>query len=790
VQSIFSGALKDFGAAQRDRIRRRRALGASDLLGALEALRGKHRERVVLITDAVATAGETQSVVSKAGELGLDIGRIDVLLSGGLRDDTLAAAMARDLATGRGVVADLQQSAGELARKLTRATVDVRANVEGAAWYFPKSFDGMQPGDARLLYVAYPKAGPKPSKVDVEMTVSGKRQSRSYAVLPAQGPLLERAAASAKIGELSLMLQRGSAGAAERHRIVELSTSYRVLSDLTAMLVLESDADYQRYGLARNSLSDILVVGATGVELVQRTDLVYQPFEVVSPEPLRPGVRRDDKPAIAPQPVPLAEAKKEKKDASSTLTFPPTRNSARERRALNKPSAPEPQSPAQLDIQAAEETQSALEGGEWAEASEADGYGYEFEEDPLARASQGAGRAAQPAPPPPPPAAAPAPEPPPAAAAEDFEMPAPEPQSAPSDAVLRAESATAARQRVGRPGASSPDVAAAEVAIDEASEATVARADAWRTDGPAAHTGKYRDVIELTRSGQLGVAVERGFAWVDSEPGDALALLALGEALEGQGHLGSAARAYGSLIDLFPARSDLRRFAATRLERLGKAGLSLAVDSYDKAREQRPDHLTGYRLQAYALVRLGRYEEALSLLLEAVTKPSRIQRAALASEVLARDISLVAAAYAKAEPKRRAAIAQRIAPITKIASEPSTSFVLSWETDTNDVDLHVVDRDGDHAYYGNRRLRSGGELLEDVTRGYGPELFAIGGKLPAAPYELGVHYYSRGPMGYGMGRVEVIEHDGRGGLMLQTRPFVIMNDDARISLGTFTPTRP
>jgi len=53
-----------------------------------------------------------------------------------------------------------------------------------------------------------------------------------------------------------------------------------------------------------------------------------------------------------------------------------------------------------------------------------------------------------------------------------------------------------------------------------------------------------------------------------------------------------------------------------------------------------------------------------------------------------------------------------------------------------------------------------------------------------APYHLKVHYYSRGPMGYGMGTVQVIAHDGHGGLRLEPRPFVVMVDQAMVDLGS------
>jgi len=39
-------------------------------------------------------------------------------------------------------------------------------------------------------------------------------------------------------------------------------------------------------------------------------------------------------------------------------------------------------------------------------------------------------------------------------------------------------------------------------------------------------------------------------------------------------------------------------------------------------------------------------------------------------------------------------------------------------------------------------------------------------------------------MGYGMGKLQIIEHDGRGGLTFDERPFVVMVDRAFVDLGT------
>jgi uncharacterized protein YfaP (DUF2135 family) len=111
--------------------------------------------------------------------------------------------------------------------------------------------------------------------------------------------------------------------------------------------------------------------------------------------------------------------------------------------------------------------------------------------------------------------------------------------------------------------------------------------------------------------------------------------------------------------------------------------------------------------------------------------------------------------------------------------------VLYWETDANDVDFHIQDARGGHAWYSSKLLPSGGELFEDVTTGYGRECFAIPGVAQAGPYRLSIDYYAQGPMGYGMGLLQIVRHDGKGKLAFEDRPYVIMNDHAYVDLGSY-----
>jgi hypothetical protein len=157
--------------------------------------------------------------------------------------------------------------------------------------------------------------------------------------------------------------------------------------------------------------------------------------------------------------------------------------------------------------------------------------------------------------------------------------------------------------------------------------------------------------------------------------------------------------------------------------------------------------------------------------------------------ILREDLGLIGAAWAHAEPARREEILARVRGAGgRIESAPSLRFVLDWQTDANDVDFHIRDANGGHAFFRSPHLDSGGDLYADVTTGYGPECFTI--RLPRArrsTYTLEAHYYSRGPMGYGMGKLEIIDHDGNGNLTFEERPFIVMVDSAFVDLGTVKP---
>ena len=312
----------------------------------------------------------------------------------------------------------------------------------------------------------------------------------------------------------------------------------------------------------------------------------------------------------------------------------------------------------------------------------------------------------------------------------------------------------------------------------------------------------YERLVEGLRAGAVAAVLAEAKTWRKDAPTELLALVALGRALHASGNPLDAARAFGSLLDLYPGRADLRRYAGNLLESLGDTGAALALDTYQVAKADRPDHPGVFHATAMAQARAGQWLDAMATVSAGLQAPKRSGNFDGSERILTDDLRQLAAAWLYLHPGRLAELSdhakQTVFPGQDVGTKPvdgglalaqqardqalvGVRFILTWETDANDVDFHVVDGYGDQAFYGNRTLPSGGELYADITTGYGPESFAI--RKPCAfPYRLWAHYFSMGPMGFGMGRVQVIRFDGAR-FQFEERPFVITRDHAEVQLG-------
>jgi len=66
---------------------------------------------------------------------------------------------------------------------------------------------------------------------------------------------------------------------------------------------------------------------------------------------------------------------------------------------------------------------------------------------------------------------------------------------------------------------------------------------------------------------------------------------------------------------------------------------------------------------------------------------------------------------------------------------------LGWDTDMTDIDLHVLEPNGNEIYYGNKRSVIGGYVSRDFTRGYGPEIYILKTP-PKGTYTVKAKFYA------------------------------------------------
>lgn len=766
---LFEGKAGDFSAGVEAQLLTRLPMGASDLAGALRQLAstpGPRVERALVISDGVRTLGEEGVPALREAAASLSargVRRLDVLASGGLRDAEGLDALVDSGLPEDGVVIDASASLTEVGERLTRATAsDLKVDVAGAAWVWPEALDSAQPGQPVLIYAQLPESQP------LQITIGGK----SVATAPAaegSAPLVERAAAAARVRRLSALSDAARSAKdddtaeALKRQAISLSLEQRVLSPWTALLVLESWWDYQTYGIDPANLARVVSVGPAGLEVIDRRGNVG--LESLGYQEQRPTTAtrsREDQPRFSRSTGRSADKDEAAVDLERAEPAPPP-----------KSAAPQQQQDPVLGANKAAEapladvaTQEDL-GGLMGDAStEAQGYGG------LGTRGLGAGgggsvgggsagegliggkgEAAELA------AAAPAPE----EEAKAEKAPPPPPAPMATSSVAKPTSAPPPRREGSRRPPPPPPQKKAP-----------ARIPPW--------SGAYADIQGLLAQGAGARALKMATAWRQEAPGEVLAYLALADAFAASGQLGEARRAAGSLIDLYPSRADIRRAAGDKLAALQAA--DLAVDTYEKAAAQRPDHPTSLRALAWARVEAGDLSGAFEAIVAAQSQTYRWQHEAGLRPVLREDAAVLGAVLIARDPARRAEVVAALAQFgIQPATGPSLRVILTWETDANDVDLHLTDRSGETAYFGHKTLRSGGELYRGVFDGYGPEAFTIPGEPSGFPYRLGAHYYRKGPMGYGLGRVQILHFDGQGGIGIESRPYVIMADNAWIELG-------
>lgn len=188
--------------------------------------------------------------------------------------------------------------------------------------------------------------------------------------------------------------------------------------------------------------------------------------------------------------------------------------------------------------------------------------------------------------------------------------------------------------------------------------------------------------------------------------------------------------------------------------RLREAGsYDEAVRAFRKALALRPEEAQSRRDLALVLSERGKarmaaedLSAAMTLLAEAAFEPAArrsgrggndLQTAVLALEELN---GLIAWTAAQGEALK----AVRVPTFDEVYRRDlpvKLRIVLSWDADETDIDLHVLEPNGEEAFYGHRRTRNGGFVSEDVTTGYGPEEY-LKKDLESGVYKILSNYFA------------------------------------------------
>ena len=100
---------------------------------------------------------------------------------------------------------------------------------------------------------------------------------------------------------------------------------------------------------------------------------------------------------------------------------------------------------------------------------------------------------------------------------------------------------------------------------------------------------------------------------------------------------------------------------------------------------------------------------------------------------------------------------------------------MMWNTDQTDVDLHVLEPSGEECYYQNKKTRSGGQITDDITTGFGPEMYVIP-NAPKGKFKIYAKYFrnnSSRTARRGKVYLEIIRNYGKDNQTRETKTVLI-----------------
>ena len=145
---------------------------------------------------------------------------------------------------------------------------------------------------------------------------------------------------------------------------------------------------------------------------------------------------------------------------------------------------------------------------------------------------------------------------------------------------------------------------------------------------------------------------------------------------------------------------------------------ALAIPILMRVLQLGPNEPQSYRDLGLAYAQDGQPQKAVDLLYQVVTRPWSDRFADIDLIALGEMNAVIARSPARVDTTHVDARLLRNLPLDVRA-------VLSWDADNTDIDLWVIDPNGEKAFYSHRLTYQGGSMSRDFTGGYGPEEFSL-----------------------------------------------------------------
>lgn len=199
-------------------------------------------------------------------------------------------------------------------------------------------------------------------------------------------------------------------------------------------------------------------------------------------------------------------------------------------------------------------------------------------------------------------------------------------------------------------------------------------------------------------------------------------------------------KALSSLIEANPGDAVLARDIGFTAMEWGLHGQ--AYHLFRRVAESRPYEPQTYLAMALALAEIGQGDLALGYF-EIGMEGQWDARFGEFKRIIMMDYMRFLGQGKGLSPATRSYAKKRLTDLRRLFGVDSADLLITimWNTDNTDVDLHVIEPSGEECYYGHSKTRSGGHISQDVTQGYGPEMYTLA-RAPRGTYQVRAHYFA------------------------------------------------